>query len=209
MKIEIWSDYACPFCYIGKTRLEKALEETGKDVEIEFKSFQLDPTMEEGVGLDPIEYLAGKYGVSMEKANGMIEQMLTMAKADGLNYDFENLIETNTLRAHRLNKFAEANGKGSQMNKALFEAHLIDGRHIGSIDELVKIAEEVGLDGGKAREVLGGSDYTDEVLADINKAREYGISSVPFFVFDGKYAVQGAQESAMFVEALNQEGNFK
>ena len=209
MKIEIWSDYACPFCYIGEKRLEKAIEEAGVDVELSFKSFQLDPTMEEGIGVNAIDSLVKKYGMSEEKVKAMIGQMLEMAKADGLNYDYDNLIETNTMRAHRLMHYGKSLGREKEINEKLFAAHLLEGRHIGEIDELVKIAVEAGLDEAGARKVLESDDFLDEVRADLLKAREYGIGSVPFFVFNNEYAIQGAQDVRMFVQALKGKGDFE
>lgn len=202
MKIEIWSDYACPFCYMGKVRLKKALDELGLSADIEFKAFQLDPTMEEGVELNPVDNLASKYGVSREEAMNMIQQMVDMAKEDGLDYDFEALIETNTLRAHELMKYGEEMGKGEEMNEAIFKAHLIEGKHIGDIDSLVELGQSVGLNPVDTRKYLEKRPGLDKIKGDMEEARSLGINSVPFFVFNRKYALQGAQPVEVFKEVL-------
>ncbi len=209
MKVDIWSDYACPFCYIGEKRLEKAIEESGVDVEIAFRSFQLDPTIEEGVGINAIDSLAKKYGMSEDKVKNMVAQMLEMAKSDGLNYDFDNLIETNTLRAHRLMHYGKTMGKDVALNEKLFIAHFIDAKHIGEIDELVKIGVEVGLDEVEVKKVLESDMFLEEVNEDLVKAREYGIGTVPFFIFNDKYTMQGAQDVQMFIQALKGDGDFE
>jgi predicted DsbA family dithiol-disulfide isomerase len=204
MIIDIWSDYACPFCYIGKRKLEKALEEfKGKeDIEIIWRSFQLDPTAKDSTDIDMVSGLAKKYNMSIEKAQEMIDQMNNMAKEVGLNYNFKDMIETNTMKAHRLAIYAKEFDLMGEMNERLLKAHFIDGINIGDIEVLGNLAEEVGLNKEDVINMLNSDKFIKEVEMDRYEAQQLEINSVPFFVFDNKYGVQGAQPTEAFIDVL-------
>ena len=204
MRIDIWSDYACPFCYIGKRNLEKAMEQV-KDkeaIEIVWRSFQLDPNAKETTDMDMVTGLAKKYNVSKEKAQAMIDQMDNMAKQVGLDYNFKDMIETNTMKAHRLAIYAREFGLMGEMNERLLKAHFIDGINIGDIESLGNLAEEVGLNKEDTISILKTDKFIEQVEMDRYEAQQLEINSVPFFIFDNKYAVQGAQPPQGFLEVL-------
>jgi predicted DsbA family dithiol-disulfide isomerase len=209
MKVEIWSDFACPFCYIGKRRFEAALEQfANKDeVEVVYRSFELDPYMEKNVPYDVHDMLSAKYGMSREQAKALNDDVARQAKAVGLLYHFDTLILTNTFDAHRLTHFAAKYGKEGEVAEFLFKAYFTDSKHIGDPETLVKIAVEVGLDREEAASMLAGTQYTDEVRADEREAESLGIRGVPFYVINRKYAVSGAQPSEVFLEVLQKVWN--
>ncbi|QHL86763.1 thioredoxin domain-containing protein [Nibribacter ruber] len=204
MKVEIWSDVVCPFCYIGKRKFEKALEQfSPKDkVEVLWRSFQLDPDLKPIPGQSVHEYLGRRKGTTTAQGKQMNDQMAAMAKDEGLVYDFDNAIINNTFLAHQLIHLAHTRHKQDQMKERLFAAYYTQGQDVGNIDTLVKLAEEVGLDGAEAREALQNQTYADEVQQDIVRAQQVGVRGVPFFVFNNKYAVSGAQPTELFKEVL-------
>ena len=204
MKIDIWSDYACPFCYIGKRKLEEAIETfKGKeDIEIVWRSFQLDPNAKESTDRDMVTGLAEKYNMTKEKAQEMIDNMNNMAKEVGLDYNFKDMIAPNTMKAHRLAIYAKEFDLMGDMNERLLKAHFVDAINIGDIEALGKLAEEVGLNKEDAINMLNSDKYTDEVEKDRYEAQQLEINSVPFFVFDNKYAVQGAQPPQAFLDVF-------
>ena len=177
MKIEIWSDYVCPFCYIGKKQLEKAIEDTGYSgqVELVYKSYQLDPTTPIDSHSTVYESLAKKYGMSLEKAKEMTVGVTERAKEVGLNYDFSNLMEENTLKAHRLVKWAEQQGDVTALVESLLHSHFIEGKRIGQDDVLLEIAEKVGLEREEVAKVLADDVYKNEVEADIQEGLQLGV----------------------------------
>lgn len=204
MKIEVWSDYVCPFCYVGKRRLEEAIAETGLQdhVEISFKAFQLDPNWPADSTVSTYDSLATKYGVSVEEAKRMTEGIAVQAKTVGLNYDFDKIIPTNTLDAHRLAKLAEEFKLEAAMTERLLKAHFINGERIGDKDVLANLAEEVGIPRSRAEEVLASNELADAVNGDIREANQIGVQGVPFFVINRKYAISGAQPTETFSNAL-------
>lgn len=200
--IDIWSDIACPWCYIGKRRLETALADYDGDVDITYHSFELSPDTPidfEGTSAD---FLAHHKGMPLEQVEQMLGQMTELAAAEGLDYHFENVHQTKTLAAHQLLHHAKANGVQIAMKERLLKAYFVEGRHIGKIDELVALAAEVGLDADEVRTALEAGTYADDVAADIAQAGAYGIQGVPFYVFDGKYGVSGAQAPEVFTDVL-------
>lgn len=204
IKVDIWSDVACPWCFIGKRKFEAAVEASGLPIEVEYHSFELSPgTPAEFPGRHE-EYLAAHLGVSLEQAKAMGERVTGIAAAVGLHYDYDRLQTTNTLLAHQLLHHAKALGRQAEMTERLMSAYFEEGRHIGRIPELSDLAAEIGLDRGDVIRSLESGEYLDAVRADIALAAEYGIRGVPFFVIDGKYGVSGAQESAIFAQALAQ-----
>ncbi|MFB1082368.1 DsbA family oxidoreductase [Jeotgalibacillus sp. JSM ZJ347] len=204
MKIEVWSDYVCPFCYIGKRKLENALNkfEHKDQVEVVYRSFQLDPDAPENASEDTVSALAKKYGMSYDQAVEMTNNVVAQAKEVGLDYDFSKMKRTNTQDAHRLTHFAAEHGKDQQITEKLLSAYFLESKHIGDHDQLVAIAEEVGLDAEKARDVLTSDQYMEAMTADIKKAAQIGVSGVPFFVLENKYAISGAQPDEVFTQAL-------
>jgi len=204
VKIEVWSDFGCPFCYIGKRRLERALESFSHrdEIELVYRSFELDPGAPKDTESSIHELLAVKYGLSLEQAKESNRNVAQQAQTEGLTYNFDTTIPTNTFDAHRLAHYAGEQGKAKEMTERLFRAYFTDSLHIGDRDTLVRLAEEVGLDGAAVREVLEQNTYADAVREDENEARRLGIRGVPFFVLRGKYAVSGAQPLEIFQGAL-------
>jgi predicted DsbA family dithiol-disulfide isomerase len=204
MKIEVWSDYVCPFCYIGKRRLEEALAETGlgEKAEIVFKAFELDPHSPATSDETMQEVLAKKYGTSLDEAKNMTDNVAVQAKTVGLNYDFAKMTPANTFNAHRLAKLAEQEGVGTEMSERLLQAYFIENQKIGTENVLLKIAEEAGLARDRVKEVLDSDEFADNVRSDIAEAGQIGVRGVPFFVIDRKYAISGAQPAEAFAEAL-------
>ncbi|WP_106916692.1 DsbA family oxidoreductase [Chryseobacterium aurantiacum] len=206
MKIEIWSDVMCPFCYIGKNNFEQALEKLPfkDEVEVEWKSFQLDPTLDSNKTQNTIEYFREKKGVPASQATQMLTQVTQMGKGAGIDFDFEKALITNTFSAHKLLHLAKKNNKSNEMEEALFIAHFIDGQNVGDTEVLVSLAEKLGIDKDEARQAVTSDQLDYEVNQDILEARNKGVSGVPFFVLNGKYAVSGAQPVEVFENALQQ-----
>lgn len=204
MKIEVWSDFVCPFCYIGKRRLEHALNKFPhrNQVEVVYKSFELDPYSETNYDELIHESLAKKYGVSEEEAKRMNESVIAQAKTVGLNYNFDSMTPTNTFRAHRLAKFAEKQGKLAEMTERLLQAHFLESKRIDEVDVLASLAEEVGLLRNEAIEVVSGDLFAELVREDEREAQTIGVRGVPFFVINQKYAISGAQPEQVFMNAL-------
>lgn len=206
MKVEIWSDIMCPFCYIGKKNYEAALKQVpgAEDVQIEWKSFQLDPTIpNDGSSQSELAYLAERKGMSEAQAKGMLENVTNTAKASGITMNFGSVIVANTLNAHRLLHFAKSKQLGSELKEKLFEAHFMDGVNVGDFDELIRLAAAVGLDADESRKVLESDAYAYEVSQDIQEAQNIGVRGVPFFVIDRKYAISGAQPVDVFAQTLD------
>lgn len=204
MKIEVWSDIMCPFCYIGKKRLDDALsrfDQAGR-IEVEYKSFELAPGLETHPLRSTTEHLAEVKGMSIEQARQMNSQVQAMAQATGLEMNPEDTIAANTINAHRLTHIAKAHGKQQEVAQHLFKAHFVDGKNIDDIDVLVEIAAEEGLDANATREALESDAYTNDVQQDIFEARQLGVQGVPFFVFDRKYAINGAQQPEVFTGTI-------
>ncbi len=204
MKIEIWSDFVCPFCYIGKQKLELALDEIkGKDrIDIEFKSFQLDPNSPKYSGQDFYESMGAKFG-GAEKAKQMMVSITEQAKEVGLEFNFDTMKPTNTFDAHRMTKFAKVHGKDAVLAEKLLYANFTQSKDVGNEVILVELAVEAGLAKEEALAVASNPEaYADEVRADIEEAKQLGVTGVPFFVFNRKYAISGAQPPEAFLQAL-------
>ncbi|GEO08384.1 DsbA family oxidoreductase [Segetibacter aerophilus] len=205
MKVEIWSDVVCPFCYIGKRKFEKALEgfDAKEQVEIVWRSFQLDPEMEPVPGQSVHEYLGKRKGVTAKEGKQMNDSMAAMAKEVGLEYNFDQAVITNTLDAHRLLHFAKTKGVQNEMKERLFKAYYTEGENIGDLKALVRLGEDVGLNPNDVREVLKSGAYAVDVRHDQYEANQVGARGVPFFVFNNRYAVSGAQPSHVFSQVLD------
>ncbi|GGI48376.1 Predicted dithiol-disulfide isomerase, DsbA family [Agromyces flavus] len=207
IKIDIWSDIACPWCYIGKRHLEGGIAALGDDapeVEIEYHSFELAPDTPVDFEGSEVDFLAGHKGLPVAQVEQMLERVRGIAAAAGLDYDFDALQHTKTLKAHELLHFAKEQGRQLELSERLFRAYFTEGRHVGRVDELVELAAEVGLDADAARAALESGRYGADVQADIAQAGAYGIQGVPFFVFEGKYGVSGAQPAEVFAQVLTQ-----
>ncbi|MED0963259.1 DsbA family oxidoreductase [Bacillus paramycoides] len=207
MKIEVWSDFVCPFCYIGKRRLEMALEQFPHrdDVEVEFKSFELDPNTPIYSGTSISEVIAAKYGISVEEANRNNIQIGNNAASIGLSFNFEEMKPTNTFDAHRLAKFAKDQGKEKEITENLLFAYFTESRNLSDAETLSTIAETSGLDKKEALNVINNKNaYANEVRIDEAIAQQYKITGVPYFIVNQKYAISGAQPLEAFVGTLQQ-----
>ncbi len=207
MRIEVWADVVCPWCYIGKRRLQSALEQRGMtdDVEIVHRAFQLDPTAST-VTEPTVDHLAAKYGVSRDEALAMMSSVTEVAATEGLDYHLDLCMTGNTRDAHRLVLWAQDQDPASaqQLLEAMYAAYFTEGRGVFTTDDLIAFAAAVGLDTDAAREVLAGTAYLDEVVQDQVLARTFGANGVPFFVIDRAYGVSGAQPVEVFLSALDQ-----
>jgi len=205
MKVEIWSDIFCPFCYIGKRRFENALKNFSDkdDVEVIYRSFELNPDAPKVNNNSIHEAIAAKYGISVEEAKLNNDGIVRQAASLGLEYNFDTLILTNSLDAHRLIHFAKDFNKMQEMTEALFKAYFTDSKNISDIDALGDIANGIGLNKEEAIRFLNSDKYKNEVREDEVLARKYGITSVPTFIFNDKFKVTGAQPEDVFLLALN------
>lgn len=204
MNIEVWSDVVCPWCYIGKRRLEQALEQfPHRDaVNIVWRSFELDPHASEQVTESLDEMLARKYHTTRQNAAQMNERVSRIAGEVGLDYHLDKAKPSNTLDAHRLLHLAKAKGIQPQVKERLMQAYFTEGEPIGDHEALVRIATEAGLDAEDARATLASDAYADDVRADEARAAAFGISGVPFVAIDETYGVSGAQPTEVFLTAL-------
>lgn len=205
MRIEIWSDYVCPYCYIGKRRLEIALEQFfhNDKIEVEYKSFELDPNAPKYSDQDIYESLAAKYGVSVEQVKEGKKQGSGKQAAElGLIYNFDDMKPTNTFDAHRLTKYAKTLGKEKEISESLFYAYFTDSKNIGDLDTLADIAEINGIDRANSLRILNSEEFTDDVRNDQQLARQHRITGVPFYVINGRYAISGAQPIHVFIEGF-------
>lgn len=208
MKVEVWSDIMCPFCYIGKRNYETALKQfDGKNnVEIEWHSFQLDPTIPKNTGRkeNVYQYLADKKGISYEQSAKLHENLIATAKKASLEYNFDKAIVANSFDAHQLIHLAKTKGLGDEAEERLFHAYFTEGRDFGDHDTLIEIGNDIGLPKEEIKNALNSNEFAAKVEEDIQEADELGVQGVPFFVFDRKYAVSGAQPPEFFLQALKQ-----
>jgi predicted DsbA family dithiol-disulfide isomerase len=206
LDVQIWSDIACPWCFVGKRRLEAALADFphAGEVEIHWRSFELDPSAprRRDDGKTYAERLGAKYGRSVAQAQGMIDNMTATAAKDGIEMRFDIAQSGNTFDAHRLVHLAEQHGKGDAAKERLFRAYMTEGQNVGDPDTLVRLGAELGLPEADVQLAIESGAFTREVRADEAEARELGISGVPFFVFAGKYGVSGAQPAEALLQVL-------
>jgi len=208
MKVEVWSDIMCPFCYIGKRNYETALKQfaCSSEVEIEWHSFQLDPTIpassDEKVTV--YQYLADKKGMTYEQSVNMHKGLIQTAKAAGLTYNFENAIVANSFDAHKMIQLAKDKGLGDEAEERLFHAYFTEGKDFGSLDTLIELGTDIGLTEEDIRAAIQSDDYAYKVRLDIQEAQNIGVRGVPFFVFNRKYAISGAQPPLSFLQTLEQ-----
>ncbi|MCF2442937.1 DsbA family oxidoreductase [Dyadobacter sp. CY345] len=204
MKVEIWSDVMCPWCYIGKRKFEKALEQfPQKDrIEVEWKSFQLNPDMETDPSKNIIEYLVEAKGITTDHATQMLDNVTNVAAEVGLEYHMDKAVLANSFDSHRFIQFAKKNKKGDEAEEQLFHAYFTEGKNTADHDTLVDLGVKIGLDAGAVKSVLESNQFAEEVRKDVYEAQQVGARGVPFFVLDRKYAVSGAQQSETFLGAL-------
>jgi predicted DsbA family dithiol-disulfide isomerase len=204
VKVEIWSDVVCPWCYIGKRRFERALEQfdDAADVEVEWRSFQLNADHPRGER-EPLEAsLVAKLGGSIAQVREMNDRVTQLAAGEGLEYHLERYQVVNTFDAHRLTHLAKAVGLGPAVHERLLRAQLVEGEALDDVETLVRLGSEVGVPAADARHALESDAYAADVAADLGLARAFGITGVPFFVFDRRYGVSGAQPREVFAEVL-------
>ncbi|GAB6936820.1 DsbA family oxidoreductase [Isoptericola variabilis] len=210
LKVDVWSDVACPWCYIGKRRFESALQRMAErdgaapDVEVEYHSFELSPDTPVDFEGTATEFLADHKGIPLETAQQMQDQVTALAAAEGLTYRMDQVRHTKTLKAHELLHLAKAFGKQDEMKERLLKAYFTEGEHVGHVEDLADLAAEVGLEREAVVVALNAGTYAEAVADDIARARAYGINGVPFFVLGGRYGVSGAQDPDVFVQVLDQ-----
>jgi len=204
MKIEVWSDFVCPFCYIGKRRLENALHEFEHcdAVTIEYKSYQLDPTARHIPGKDFYETFSELKGMPLDQVKTMNQQLAQQAASIGLEYNFDDMKYANTFDAHRVAKYAEKHGKGKEITERFLYAYFTESELMSDHVTLIRLASEVGLNTDEVADVLNTEKFRNRVKEDIDVAHQIGVQGVPFFVFNEKYAVSGAQPTEVFAEVL-------
>ncbi|WP_028708206.1 DsbA family oxidoreductase [Propionicicella superfundia] len=204
IRIDVWSDVMCPFCYMGDALLERALTqfEHRDTVDVEYHSFLLMPDLPVGSAVDLGELLASRRGIPREQAEAMNAQVAERGREIGLDYRFDRAVATNTRRAHELSHFAERQGRQHEMIQRLFRAYFTEGANVGDREVLTGLAAEVGLDPDAAAAALASGEFADAVDADIRQAQQLGITGVPFFVFEATYAISGAQPVEVFAQAL-------
>lgn len=209
MQIEIWSDIACPWCYIGKRRFEAALAqfEHRDEVSVIWRSFELDPNAPASYGMSSNELLSRKYGVTAERAAQMNEHLTQVAALDQLQFRTDRMQPGNTFDAHRLTHFAATHGKRDEVTERLMKAYLEEGELMSDRTTLVRLAAEAGIDETKTRAMLESDAFADFVRSEEDRADDFGITGVPFFVIDERYAISGAQPAGAFVEALRTAWN--
>ncbi len=206
MKIEIWSDFACPFCYIGKTRFEQALAsfKHRNKVDIVYKAYQLNPDAPKIMMGSALDAFAKSHHMTKEQTKERFKMFTQNAKTVGLEYNYDIIQMTNTFDAHRLAKWANTFGKEETITSRLMKAYFTEGQNIADIQTLVNLSKEVGLDAKEAEKVLRNNEYSDLVKDQQQEARQLGVQGVPFFVINRKYGISGAQQTDYFVRALEQ-----
>ncbi|HEY0177464.1 MAG TPA: DsbA family oxidoreductase [Pedobacter sp.] len=206
MKVDIWSDVRCPFCYIGKRKFEAALEKFAHkdEVEIEWHSFELDPDAKTDPNINVYDYLAEKKGQTREWAVQMHEHVSHSAAEAGLQFNFDKVVMANSFHAHRLIQLAKSYGLDNEVEELLFSAYFIDGKNIDDKAVLKEIGLAAGIEEIVVSQMLANYDFSNEVRADEQIAQQIGISGVPFFIFNQKLAVSGAQAPETFLGAMEQ-----
>ncbi|QHC55719.1 DsbA family protein [Rathayibacter tanaceti] len=208
LSVDIWSDIACPWCYIGKRRFERGLEAfraahpEAPEVAIEYRSFELSPDTPEDYRGGEAAFLAEHKGIPEAQAQQMLDSVTGIAASVGLDYHFETVQHVKTVTAHQALHHAKAQGLQLELVERLLSAYFVEGLDLADPEVLAGLAAEVGLDAAETRRALDDERYLAAVQSDLAQAREYGISGVPFFVFDGRFGVSGAQEPAAFTEVL-------
>lgn len=204
MQVEVWSDVMCPFCYIGKRKFEHALAASShaNEIELVWKSFQLNPDIGANDSKDYLAYLQQKKGFSEHQTKGMLANVAQMANQVGLDFHFEKAIVANSFNAHRLSHLAKKYNLQNEMEEALFIAHFIEGKDINDKETLTTMAVSLGIDAAEVAHTMSSSAYADAVKTDQDEAQQIGVGGVPFFVFNRKYAISGAQDEKVFANTI-------
>lgn len=209
IKVDIWSDVQCPWCYIGKRKFEAGAALFDGNVEVEYHSFELAPDTPVDFDGSPVDYLSQRKGLPVAEVEQMLERVTGIAESVGLHYDYDSVHQTNTVISHELLHYAKAHGRQLDMKERLLKAYFVDGRHVGRIDDLADLAAEIGLDRQDVIRALTAHEFLADVKADVAQATAYGIQGVPFFVIDGRYGISGAQDPDTFAQALRQASTEK
>ena len=204
VKVDIWSDVQCPWCYIGKRKFEDGAEQFGGAVEVEYHSFELAPDTPVDYEGSPTKYLSERKGMPVAQVKEMLERVTGIASSVGLDFDYEHVHQTNTVKAHELIHLAKSKGRQLDMKERLLKAYFVEGRHVGHVADLADLAAEIGLDRTEVVAALEAETFLADVKADVAQAAAYGIHGVPFFVIDGRYGVSGAQDPGTFADVLRQ-----
>ena len=217
IKVDVWSDIACPWCYIGKRKFEEGVRRFAASasspdagsgeapaVEVTYHSFELAPDTPVDFEGSEVDFLAHHKGLPEEQVHQMLERVTGIAASVGLEYDFSSVRHTKTLKAHQVLHLAKAHGLQLEVAERLFRAYFVEGRHVGHDAELAELAAEAGLDRDEVLAALADGRFAGDVEADIAQARAYGINGVPFYVLEGRYGVSGAQDPEVFANALRQ-----
>jgi predicted DsbA family dithiol-disulfide isomerase len=207
IKVDVWSDIACPWCYIGKRKFEAGAQAFGEQhpdaaVEVEYHSFELAPDTPVDFAGSEIDFLVKHKGMSAAQVKPMLDRVAGIAAEVGLDYDFDALQHTKTVKAHQLLHYAKQHGKQLEATERLLRAYFVEGRHVGRDEDLAQLAAEVGLDREDVLRSLASNEYLDDVRDDQDQAVRFGIQGVPFYVVDGKYGVSGAQSPETFAQVL-------
>jgi predicted DsbA family dithiol-disulfide isomerase len=206
IKIEIWSDVVCPFCYLGKKKLEQAIShlQAEDQVEIVWHSFQLDPGFPKGISMPSQQYLAERKGYPLDQLQAVSAQLAQQGRGYGIDFQFDKALTFNTWDAHRLIQWAKPQGQATALKEALMRSYFSGSKDLSDHQNLLKVVAELGLDASQAKAVLQGDAFNEQVQQDINRSRQLGIQGVPFFLIDGKKAISGAQPDAVFQQALSE-----
>jgi len=207
IKVDVWSDVQCPWCYIGKRRFERAVRDHDGAVEVTYHSFELAPDTPLDFDGSSIDYLVQRKGMSPDQVKRMLEHVTALAADEGLAFDFDSVHHINTVRAHEVLHLAKAHGCQGAMKERLLRAYFEEGANLGRIEVLTELAAEVGLEQAEVVTSLADRRYLPAVKADGDQARAYGISGVPFYVLNGQFGVSGAQPTELFAQALTQAGD--
>lgn len=204
MTIEIWSDVMCPFCYLGSHRLKQALSqiEIDEKIEIKWKSFQLNPQLKTDLSINVYQYLSKEKGIAESQLKAQMQNIATAGKTIGLDYKFEDIVVANTFKAMQLIKAADEQNLQTEIEEKLFEAYFTLGQNVDDITTLLSIATQAGMNTENLSDKLNNNVYAGAVMADLAEAEQLNIHSVPFFIFDRKYAISGAQDSSAFVGVI-------
>jgi predicted DsbA family dithiol-disulfide isomerase len=204
IKIDIWSDIVCPFCFIGKKKLELAISKLhlSEQVEIEWHSFQLDPDFPKGEAIPSTSYLAQRKNYPIEQINAIQQQLTTSAKVYGIDFQFEKALSFNTIDVHRLWQWSKNLGKSSELKEALMKAYFSDGIDLSKEENILQVVENCGLDKLEAESILKSNQFSNEVDQDIYHASQIGVRGVPFFVLNNQFAISGAQDDSVFENAF-------
>lgn len=204
IKVDIWSDVQCPWCYIGKRKFEDGAAQFHGEIEVEYHSFELAPDVPLDYEGSTYDFASERKGIPVAEVKEMLARITGVAATAGLDFDYEHVHQTNTIKAHELLHFAKSQGLQLELTERLLKAYFMEGQHLGHDDVLADLAADVGLDRGEAIAALQAHTFLADVKADVAEAEAYGIQGVPFFVIDGKYGVSGAQSPATFTNVLEQ-----